>query len=436
MSESPLTIGLLTHSVNPRGGVVHSLSLAEALTDQGHRVTLFAPALPGEQLFRTARCEIVLVPVERPARDLVSLVEMRIDAYVSHLDALLRTRDFDILHAQDSISGNALATLRNMRRINHYARTVHHLDEFDDPRLSTYQLRAFAGADRVMCVSRMWCEHLRNTHGIEAVQICNGVDTTRFNPRIGPRDSEVATRYGIGDGVGVGVGASAGRSRSGNGGPIVVSVGGIEARKNTVRLLEGFIEFRKAHPLAQLVVAGGASLLDHDEYGHAFQAVAAGLGRNVTTEISGRVPRVAPGWIRGGAQHDRMADGVFSDVPSGGPLKILGKIPDEDMPSLLRLADVVAMPSIREGFGLVALEAIACGTPALVSRIAPFTEHLGEADCVFVDPFDPASIAAGLETALTHRTDPLSIPSRFSWSASADHHANLYRTMLTQPELN
>jgi glycosyltransferase-like protein len=383
MPESSLTIGLLTHSVNPRGGVVHSLSLAEALTAQGHHVTLFAPALPGERLFRAARCEVVLVPVARVAHDLVSLVETRVDAYVRHLDALLHTRDFDVLHAQDSISGNALATLRNTGRIAHYARTVHHLDAFDDPRLSACQLRAFVGADQVMCVSRLWCDHLRDTHGIDAVQVRNGVDTARFNARVDPHDSEVAARYGIGDG------------------PIVLSVGGIEARKNTVRLLEGFIEFRRAHPAAQLVIAGGASLLDHDEYGRLFHAIAAGAG------FSGDVP-----------------------------LKILGKIPDDDMPSLLRLADVVAMPSVREGFGLVALEAIACGTPAVVSRIAPFTEHLSEADCVFVDPHKPASIAAGLETALTHPVDALSIPGRFSWTASAAHHARLYRSMLTQPELN
>jgi glycosyltransferase-like protein len=410
MSESALTIGLLTHSVNPRGGVVHALSLAEALTAQGHHVTLFAPALPGERLFRTARCEVVLVPVAGRAHDLVSMVETRVEAYVRHLGELLRTREFDILHAQDSISGNALATLRNTGRIAHYARTVHHLDEFDDPRLSTYQLRAFVGADVVMCVSRMWCEHLRDVHGIDAEQIRNGVDTGRFNAQVDPHDSEVAARYGIGRG------------------PVILSVGGIEARKNTVRLLEGFIEFRRAHPAAQLVIAGGASLLDHDEYGQLFHATATAAGVSGGAGASGmsRIPD-APGMS------------AMSDTPRVSrqtALKIPGTIPDDDMPALLRLADVVAMPSLREGFGLVALEAIACGTPAVVSRIAPFTEHLSEADCVFVDPLEPTSIAAGLAAALTHPVDALSIPQRFSWAASAVHHTHLYRSMLTQPELN
>jgi glycosyltransferase-like protein len=382
MSEASLAIGLLTHSVNPRGGVVHSLSLAEALAAQGHDVTLFVPARPGEQLFRPAKCEVAYVPVKGPEHDIVSMVESRIDAYFMHLEALLRSRRFDILHAQDSISGNALATLRASGAIEHYARTVHHLDEFDDPRLTAYQLRAFVEADQLMCVSHLWCQHLNDVYGLHATQIQNGVDTVRFTPLASAQDNEVAVRLGLGNG------------------PVVVSVGGIEARKNTVRLLEGFLEFRRTHVNAQLLIAGGASLLDHDEYSRTFHALALAAGLNEQT------------------------------------LKILGKVADDDMPSLLRLADVVAMPSIREGFGLVALEAIASGTAALVSRIAPFTEHLGEADCVFVDPFDPASITKGLSTALSFHADHASIPARFSWAASAARHAHLYRTLLTQPELN
>jgi predicted peroxiredoxin len=51
-----LRIALLTHSVNPRGGVVHTLELATALTALGHDVTVFAPAVPGETLFRLPPC--------------------------------------------------------------------------------------------------------------------------------------------------------------------------------------------------------------------------------------------------------------------------------------------------------------------------------------------------------------------------------------------
>ena len=56
MNPHTLRIALLTHSVNPRGGVVHTLELASALTAQGHEVTVFAPATNGEVLFRLPPC--------------------------------------------------------------------------------------------------------------------------------------------------------------------------------------------------------------------------------------------------------------------------------------------------------------------------------------------------------------------------------------------
>ena len=63
-SSRPLRIALLTHSVNPRGGVVHTLELANALHDRGHQVTMLAPARPGQTLFRTPRCAVELVPLD------------------------------------------------------------------------------------------------------------------------------------------------------------------------------------------------------------------------------------------------------------------------------------------------------------------------------------------------------------------------------------
>ena len=65
------------------------------------------------------------------------------------------------------------------------------------------------------------------------------------------------------------------------------------------------------------------------------------------------------------------------------------------MPALYRLADGAGLPLLKEGFGLCVLEAMACGTPVVVSRIAPFTEYLGERDALLCDPDDPASIAGG-----------------------------------------
>src|SRR6202000_1571852 len=80
MNTGTLRIGLLTHSVNPRGGVVHTLELASALSAQGHDVTVFAPATNGEMLFRTPHCRGGYAPVFGSKAGTVALVDARIRA--------------------------------------------------------------------------------------------------------------------------------------------------------------------------------------------------------------------------------------------------------------------------------------------------------------------------------------------------------------------
>ena len=60
--------------------------------------------------------------------------------------------------------------------------------------------------------------------------------------------------------------------------PVFLSIGGIEERKNTLRILQAFLALRADHGQAQLVIAGGASLLDHDAYTREFQTLAAAHG--------------------------------------------------------------------------------------------------------------------------------------------------------------
>jgi glycosyltransferase-like protein len=386
--DRPLRIGLLTHSVNPRGGVVHTLELATALHEAGHAVTVMAPAAPGQALFRTPPCRVELVPVNGTPRDTVGMVRSRIDAFVGHLQGLLQRESFDVLHTHDSIGGNALAQLRDAGRIDGFVRTVHHLDTFDDPQLTRWQQTAFERASLVLSASRLWCEHLGTEYGIEAHEIGNGVDTTRFSPVARDGDAALAQRLGIATGA-----------------PVVLAVGGIEERKNSLRLLAAFALLRTAHPRAQLVMAGGASLLDHAAYAQAFGAMAQALG--------------------------------FDEGP-GQPLRVTGPLPDADIAALYRLADVVAMPSLREGFGLVVLEGLASGVPVVVSRIAPFTEYLAETDVSWADPADAVSMAEALAEALATR-DPQRIAAsaerlsqRFSWAASAERHAALYRAHLKE----
>ena len=78
---------------------------------------------------------------------------------------------------------------------------------------------------------------------------------------------------------------------------------------------------------------------------------------------------------------------------------VLRHVPDADLPGLYRRAAVFAYPSLYEGFGLPLVEAMACGTPAVVSRAASLPEVAGEA-ALLVDPHDVDGLAAALRSIL------------------------------------
>jgi glycosyltransferase-like protein len=383
----PLRIGLLMHSLNPRGGVVHSLELADALCERGHEVTVFAAAQPGQALFRSTQASLSVVPLSPHASGLVPMVAARRDALVAHLQGLPCLADFDVLHAQDGITANALATLKEQGHIGGFVRTVHHLDDFADPTLRDWQARGVREASQVLCVSPSWQAALQHDWGIWAQVVLNGVNTRRFTPSPSPDDAALL------QGLGVQVD-----------GPVWLSVGGVEARKNTTRLLQAFAQVQAKRQAwqapGQLVIAGGASLLDHDAYGQVFQAKLVALPPDVQARVI-----------------------------------VTGPLPDAALPALYRRATALAMPSLMEGFGLVALEALACGTPAIVSRISPFVDHFAPHEVLWADPSSTTSIAQALSDSLSEASRlPVvqaapDVCARFSWAQSAARHEALYRAL-------
>ncbi len=388
-----LHIALLTHSVLPRGGVVHALELAEALTARGHAVTVFAPAEPGQAMFRRIACPVVLVPLAPVGGTLVEQVGQRIAGLVAGLPALLAEGACDLLHAHDSLSGNALAELRARGHVlPPWLRTVHHLDDFGhQPQLAAWQDRAWRSADALACVSDTWVRRMATEHGLQVQRLHNGVDLRRF--RAGPVASDAAYLDELGLGTD-------------DGGPLVLSVGGIESRKNSVRLLQAFARLRATDPAwgrARLVVVGGASLLDHSATHAAWRAALAASGL-----------------------HEGPGEAVLCT----------GALPDAALPALMRRARLLAMPSLVEGFGLAALEALACATPVLVSDRAPFTEHLtGSPAVAWCDPLEVDSIAAGLRAAALLPRPPV-VPAvclAHGWDASAERHEAWYRAVLARP---
>jgi glycosyltransferase involved in cell wall biosynthesis len=110
---------------------------------------------------------------------------------------------------------------------------------------------------------------------------------------------------------------------------------------------------------------------------------------------------------------------------SGEGVTWLGYPPDGELPALYRGAAAFLYPSRFEGFGIPVLEAMACGTPCVVSSHPSLDEAAGDA-AVRADPDDPAAIAAAVEQAIA-RTDELvrkgaEHAAPFTWLANGRDH--------------
>jgi len=114
----------------------------------------------------------------------------------------------------------------------------------------------------------------------------------------------------------------------------------------------------------------------------------------------------------------------------GDGVRLLGEVSDARLAELYRGALCLAYPSLYEGFGLPVLEAMACGTPVVTSA-GGATEEVAGGAAVLVDPLDPASIARGIEEAVSRRQElrrrGLERARTFTWERTAAATAEVYR---------
>lgn len=143
--------------------------------------------------------------------------------------------------------------------------------------------------------------------------------------------------------------------------PLVLALGAVRAKKDLAALLRGVAALRERRgPRVQVVVSGPET---------------ADLRRDL---------------------------GLAARLGLSGDVATFEHVEEEHLAPLLRLASAVAVLSRSEGFGLPVLEALACGTPALVPRASAQSEVAGRFG-IEVDPGDPASVADGIERALRER---------------------------------
>ena len=114
-------------------------------------------------------------------------------------------------------------------------------------------------------------------------------------------------------------------------------------------------------------------------------------------------------------------------------VRLLGFVPDGDLPALYSLAEVFAFPSLYEGFGLPVLEAMACGTPVICSNTSSLPEVAGEA-ALQIAPTDVQEWARALEQIGSNsalraslRERGLKQAARFTWENTARQTYAIYQ---------
>jgi glycosyltransferase involved in cell wall biosynthesis len=259
--------------------------------------------------------------------------------------------------------------------------TVHDLTFIEHPewhegskaRFFPPMIRAAARrADALVCVSEHTARRLRALVDVRVpiVVASHGVDHARFRPDSGDDDDDT-----IIDGLGVRA-------------PFIAFVGTIEPRKDVPSLVRAAA---RLDPSVQLVLAGRA--------GWGADAVDAAIA---ATGIGARIVRT-------------------------------GYVADDVVPALLRRAAAVAYPALEEGFGLPALEALACGA-ALVTTTGSAMEDVVEDAAVLVAPGDEDALTDALRMLVEGGSEVDRLRARgprvaapHTWARSAERHVDAYR---------
>lgn len=119
-------------------------------------------------------------------------------------------------------------------------------------------------------------------------------------------------------------------------------------------------------------------------------------------------------------------------------IRFLDPRPPEELVSIYQAADIVAVPSYNESFGLVAMEAQATGTPVVAARVGGLPVAVAEGETgLLVDGHDPVDWADTLaqlldddDTRIRMGEDAVAHAANFSWSATAEQLAGVYSEAL------
>jgi glycosyltransferase involved in cell wall biosynthesis len=263
--------------------------------------------------------------------------------------------------------------------------TVHDLGFLRFPETLTAASRRYYGqigravrrAERIIAVSQSTRDDLVELVQADPARI--DVVLEAANPAFGPVDDERLL--------------AAARDRLGVSRPYFLFVGSFEPRKNLVRLLEAFARVRQQADL-ELVLLGRRGWLDEPIF-------------------------------------QRLAELQLEPF-----VRVVAGVPNEQLPPIYGAALALTFPSLYEGFGLPALEAMTCGCPVLTSNVGSLPEVVGPAG-LLVSPFDVDGLATAmlrLASDQALRSDlvagGLQRAAEFSWHRAARETLAVYRRAL------
>ena len=361
------------------------LALAEALGAAGYPVEVIALGHADTGFYRPVKVPCRFIDPPETAADLEGRVFNSIEALTTGLRAM-RSDLPPLLHVQDCIAARAAMRIRDEDGGVKVIRTVHHVDDFTTPALIECQRRSIIDPDQVLVVSQMWKAALAADYNVDSVVVTNGVDFGRFSTA--PDPVTIATmreRIGASDRF------------------LILAVGGVEPRKGSDHLFRAMSLLRtRMSPPPLLAIIGGHSFQDHGAYRERVLGSMGDLGLEVGRDI------------------------VF-----------LGTLPDDEMVPWYHTADALAFPSVNEGFGLAILEAMAAGTPTVVSTLPVFQEYLSFGrDTIAVGVGDDEALAQALlsvadDAALRDRLIAAGrlVAAGFGWDRTAAQHIAVYRRL-------
>jgi teichuronic acid biosynthesis glycosyltransferase TuaC len=261
-----------------------------------------------------------------------------------HASEIGRDFPFDVIHAHTAYPDGFGAVMLGRALGRPTVITVHggdvtvHMRHHLARRLGRW---ALSNADRVIAVSSGLQRALVQDHGIEAEKLTiipNGVDATRFAPIPRP---EARARLGLHDE-----------------GSKLLYVGAIAESKGVAYLLRAIHRLRhtSAWPVELIVVGEGG--------------------------------------------YEKAARALASQLDITDAVTYAGKRPNDEIPLWMNACDVVVLPSLSEGFGVVLVEAMACGRPVVATACGGPEDIVTPEVGILVPPGDEASLADALAAAL------------------------------------